>query len=167
MPTAADIIAEARTWVGTPFAHQQAIKGVGVDCVNFIAEVAKATAAVEDVEFESNYRRSSSGETLLRLLRHYELECVLAEEARAGDLLVTVEDKATAGMKDAEHWHVIVMTSTEPYWRGVHASRKGVREHRLDMTFKRRIHSAWRLRGLQPDAQVEPQRMQTQERSQS
>jgi hypothetical protein len=32
---------------------------------------------------------------------------------------------------------------------GIHASEHGVREHRLDNNFKRRIHSVWRLRDLE------------------
>jgi len=37
-----DIIEEARTWLGTPWHHAARIKGVGVDCVNFIVGVYSA-----------------------------------------------------------------------------------------------------------------------------
>lgn len=40
MVTDAQIIAEARTWIGTPFVHQAALKGVGCDCVGLIRGVA-------------------------------------------------------------------------------------------------------------------------------
>lgn len=34
------IIANARTWLGTPWLHNQRVKGVGVDCVNFLYAIA-------------------------------------------------------------------------------------------------------------------------------
>lgn len=34
-----DIAEEALTWLGTPFAHQQRLKGVGADCVQWIDQV--------------------------------------------------------------------------------------------------------------------------------
>lgn len=39
--TRADLIAEARSWVGTPWRHQAAIKGVGADCVGFVRGAAE------------------------------------------------------------------------------------------------------------------------------
>jgi NlpC/P60 family putative phage cell wall peptidase len=33
------IVAEAQTWLGTPFHHQGRVKGVGVDCAMLLAEV--------------------------------------------------------------------------------------------------------------------------------
>ena len=34
------IIAKAREWLGTPYHHQQSLKGVGVDCLGLVAAVA-------------------------------------------------------------------------------------------------------------------------------
>ena len=34
--TPADLVAEARTWIGTPWRHQQRHKGMGADCGGFI-----------------------------------------------------------------------------------------------------------------------------------
>lgn len=31
-----DLVAEARTWIGTPYAHQAAVKGVATDCLGLI-----------------------------------------------------------------------------------------------------------------------------------
>jgi NlpC/P60 family putative phage cell wall peptidase len=31
-----DIVAEARTWIGTPYVHQAAVKGVATDCLGMI-----------------------------------------------------------------------------------------------------------------------------------
>ena len=35
------IIAEARSWLGTPWHHQASLKGVGCDCIGFVRGVAK------------------------------------------------------------------------------------------------------------------------------
>lgn len=32
-------LVEAREWIGTPYHHQAAIKGVGVDCIRFITTI--------------------------------------------------------------------------------------------------------------------------------
>ena len=40
----AAIVAEARSWLGTPFVHGAAIKGVGVDCVQLSRAVYMAVA---------------------------------------------------------------------------------------------------------------------------
>ena len=36
-----DIIAEARSWLGTPWHHQASVKGVGCDCIGFVRGVAE------------------------------------------------------------------------------------------------------------------------------
>lgn len=35
------VVAEARSWIGTPFLHQQSLKGVGVDCIGVILGVGR------------------------------------------------------------------------------------------------------------------------------
>lgn len=39
MVTREEIVAEARTWLGTPYAHQASLKGVGCDCLGLIRGV--------------------------------------------------------------------------------------------------------------------------------
>lgn len=47
MPVHSDIVAEARTWIGTPFKWQQAVKGQGCDCKGLIAGVARQVGRAE------------------------------------------------------------------------------------------------------------------------
>lgn len=35
-----DIVDKAREWIGTPYHHHQAVKGLGVDCLGLVASVA-------------------------------------------------------------------------------------------------------------------------------
>ena len=46
------IIKEAKEWVNTPYHHQAALKGVGVDCVGLIRGVGFATGALPVLEEE-------------------------------------------------------------------------------------------------------------------
>lgn len=47
MITTAELLAEARAWTGTPYAHGQRCKGVGCDCIGFVWGVA-ATVGLAD-----------------------------------------------------------------------------------------------------------------------
>ncbi len=42
-----DIIAEARSWIGTPYRHQASLKGVGCDCLGLVRGVGGAIAGAE------------------------------------------------------------------------------------------------------------------------
>ncbi len=42
MTTREEIVAEARSWLGTPYQHQGRTKGKGVDCLGLVAMVGRA-----------------------------------------------------------------------------------------------------------------------------
>ena len=46
-PLSQAIIAEARTWIGTPYRHQASLKGVGCDCLGLLRGVWRAIHGVE------------------------------------------------------------------------------------------------------------------------
>lgn len=141
MITRQQIVDEARTWLGTNFLHQGSLKGLGVDCVNFIAEVAKATGAVPDIEFEKNYRREENGETMARLFNQY-LDPISWMDAQPADVLVI-------SYKGIPRHCMIVTEREDDEFRVIEASREQVTEHRVDESTKRRIHSAFRVREIQ------------------
>lgn len=41
-PTPAAVIGEARRWIGTPYVHQQSVKGAGTDCLGVVRGVWRA-----------------------------------------------------------------------------------------------------------------------------
>lgn len=43
----AQIVAEARTWIGTPYRHQASLKGVGCDCLGLVRGVWRALLGAE------------------------------------------------------------------------------------------------------------------------
>lgn len=49
----AAVIAEAATWLGTPFANNQSVKGAGVDCAHFLAAVYVAAGVAAPMEIEN------------------------------------------------------------------------------------------------------------------
>ena len=68
------VVAEARSWIGTPYHEGGRKKGVGCDCVTLIAEVLLACGIVSNADIEFFGRHwwvNAKEETyMLRLLRH-------------------------------------------------------------------------------------------------
>ena len=51
------ITKEARSWIGTPYQHQSRVKGVGVDCAMFIAEVGNNLGLLDPSKIVPNYSK--------------------------------------------------------------------------------------------------------------
>lgn len=47
------VIAEAKSWLGTPFHHAARVKGVGVDCVNLLVGVFSASGLIPSFEIDA------------------------------------------------------------------------------------------------------------------
>lgn len=78
--TRADVVAEARTWLDTPYAHQHRAKGVAVDCAGLIVGVARELELVAP-DFDVNgYARTPDGRSLLELCDRF------MTRVRLGDL---------------------------------------------------------------------------------
>lgn len=140
------IVDEALSWVGTPWAHQQAIKGVGADCAGFLGGVARATYATPDVNFETNYRRREDGQTMFDELTHY---TNYVGSARDTDFIKPADVIAFHdGFNLKEPSHLAFASRLVPYLKMVHASERGIRHHRLDIHLRSKIHSIWRVPNL-------------------
>jgi len=140
MSIAENIVNEARTWKNTRFVHQGRLKQIGVDCVGFISEVAK-NAGVLGIDIPSDYRPHEDGEIMLRLLRDH-LE--LVDEMQPGDVIALCDE---ALQNEDIPRHLAIVTEVKPHTTFViHASQHGVREHRMDGQWLKRIHSIWRIK---------------------
>lgn len=65
--TRADVIAEARSWLDTPYVHQHRAKGAAVDCAGLVIGVARELGIVA-ADFDVNgYARVPDGKSLLEL----------------------------------------------------------------------------------------------------
>ncbi|AMK19327.1 NlpC/P60 family protein [Sphingobium sp. MI1205] len=108
------IVAEARSWIGTPFHWEASVKGVGCDCKGLVAGVARALGLTEAESVFARataYHRSIDAAYLRQGLAALFDQ---AEEARPGDvLLLRVGGKAQ---------HLAILT--EP-GRMIHTYGKG------------------------------------------
>jgi len=88
--TRAAIVAEARSWLGTPYRHQASRKGVGCDCLGLLRGVWRALLGSEP-ERAPNYTpdwAEARGEETLAAAAGRHLTPVAVDEARAGDVLL-------------------------------------------------------------------------------
>lgn len=85
MTTRAEIVAEARSWLGTPFHHQGRVKGVGVDCAGLVVGVAKAFGIL--LADQQGYSRLPDGKTL-QAACEIELVRIPTEAMQPGDVLL-------------------------------------------------------------------------------
>jgi cell wall-associated NlpC family hydrolase len=81
------ILTEARSWIGTPWHHNQACKGVGVDCARLYGAVLESLGV--EVKLENYSRRAQNG-NLLKQIRAIDclMELPSADYREPGDLLV-------------------------------------------------------------------------------
>lgn len=133
--TAAAIVAEARTWLGTPFAHQGRVRGVGVDCGGLVLGVARNLGLA--VAEPGAYGMSPDPAIIERMLTRH---CIALRrtELAPGDVLWF----SFAG----EPRHVGLASGIGV----IHAWAKPGRvvEHRLDEVWLHRLRGVYRLMEL-------------------
>lgn len=78
-----EIVAEARSWIGTPWHHQGRVKGVGVDCVGVAIGVVRAFGI--PVADDRNYPLSPFDH---RLQEAIEAHCTRTRIVDVGDLVL-------------------------------------------------------------------------------
>lgn len=136
------IVAEAESWLNTPFIHQGRIKQRGIDCKNFV-EFVIGGAGLNGATLPNNYRPREDGSEMLRLLDEH-LVMVPTNQRQAGDVLALI-DESLAHPDNPRHL-VIVQSVTSATTFVIDATAQGVRRHRLDARWLRRIHSTWRVK---------------------
>jgi cell wall-associated NlpC family hydrolase len=83
-----DILAEARSWIGTPWHHRARVKGAGVDCVMLLAEVYERVGVIPHVEpeyYPIDIMMHRGRESVIAWLVKFGDE---AEDPRPGDAVV-------------------------------------------------------------------------------
>jgi cell wall-associated NlpC family hydrolase len=69
------VLDEARSWIGTPYHDKARVKGAGVDCLTFLAEIYAAAGIIDPVREIPFYRldafRHRGDETYLEGLRGF------------------------------------------------------------------------------------------------
>ncbi|MGD9540608.1 NlpC/P60 family protein [Methylocystis sp.] len=88
--TRADIVAAARSWIGTPYAHQASLIHVGCDCLGLVRGVWRDLIGEEPEAappYTPDWAEASRAETLFDAVkRHFNL--VRLSDFREGDILL-------------------------------------------------------------------------------
>jgi NlpC/P60 family putative phage cell wall peptidase len=145
--TCAEVAAEARRWLATPFAHQGRTKGLGCDCGGLVGGVAMALGIIPptwwttvfDPQF-GGYGRQPAHGTLQLVCESF---MARVDEPEVGDVLLM--------RFAAEPQHLAI--AVDYRWGGlaiVHAleSEGRVIEHRLAPLWRSRIVQAYRMPGV-------------------
>lgn len=87
---ASDIVAAARGWLGTPYAHQASRKGIGCDCLGLVRGVWREVMGAEPEEappYAAGWAEDGAGEAMAQAARRHltEIPCT---ECRPGDVLL-------------------------------------------------------------------------------
>jgi NlpC/P60 family putative phage cell wall peptidase len=89
-PTSQAVIAEARSWIGTPYRHQASLKGVGCDCLGLLRGVWRAIHGVEPEltpAYAPDWAEAGGEERLAEAARRHLTE-IAPEDAGPGDVLL-------------------------------------------------------------------------------
>ena len=84
------MIAQARSWIGTPYRHQASCKGVGCDCLGFLRGVWREVMGAEPElppPYSADWAEANRNETLADAARRHLLEIPL-DAIEAGDVLL-------------------------------------------------------------------------------
>lgn len=142
MTTAAEVVAEARAWMGTPWRHQHRTKVVSVDCAGLIIGVARELGLVApDFDF-TGYGRQPDG-SLLTVCEQF-MTRIPRDQMGPGDVLVVAVEH------DPQHMGVLV-----PYRHGglalIHASSTARKVVETRVMFSRTFvfRAAFRLPGVE------------------
>lgn len=138
----ADIVAEARSWIGTPYRHQASLKGVGCDCLGLVRGVWRALIGPEPERappYAPDWAESAGHETLM-LAAGRHLVPVAHDTFAPGDVLL-FRWRAHLPAK-----HAAIVTAADLM---VHAhDGAAVTEVTIAPWWRRRLACAFRFPGL-------------------
>lgn len=135
--TREDIVASARSWLGTPYQHQASLKGVGTDCLGLLRGVWRELLGAEPElppPYTPDWAESLGQDTLMEAARAHLVEVPIGE-AGVGDVLLF---RMALGCP-AKHCAIISQPDRiiHAYWG------RAVVESRLVPWWRRRISGAF------------------------
>jgi NlpC/P60 family putative phage cell wall peptidase len=137
-----DIVAAARSWIGTPYAHQASAKGVGADCLGLIRGVWREVIGPEPEgvpSYTPTWDARRGREPLAEAARRHFLE-IYPHAARPGDVvLIRI-------VQGGQARHAVILSTEE---RIVHAYEgHSVIEQDYTYGWRRRAAYAFRFPGV-------------------
>lgn len=152
----AAVVAEGRSWVGTPSIHQACRKGVGVDCAMLIRAVGEAcgVVSVDPAAWQrfANYSRTPNPRRMAEGLARFLIE-IPAGEKKPGDVM-------WLEWREALPMHLAILASRGQRLMMIHAYARAGRNHKTGQPEGRvvehgftaewpgRVVSWWRYPGL-------------------
>jgi NlpC/P60 family putative phage cell wall peptidase len=131
----ADVVAEAWSWIGTPYQHQGSLKGVGSDCLGLLRGVWRALLGAEPEAmppYTVDWSEARGDEVMLQAAERW-LQPT-GSDFQAGDVIVF---RMRQGFI-AKHLGIVSVGGTAP--RFIHAyTGHGVVENALTAPWVRRI----------------------------
>ena len=126
----AAIIAEARTWIGTPYHHQASVKGAGCDCLGLVRGVWRGVYGTEPEApppYSRDWAEAHRQETLADAAGRHMLSVELDNIAPGDVLLFALNERAPAKhcailteqdrMVHSYESHAVAEVSLSPWWR--------------------------------------------------
>ena len=124
------IVAEAMSWLGTPYRHQASLKGVGCDCLGLLRGVWRALLGDEPEAmpaYTPDWAEAKGAETLATAAGRH-LIAINVKEAGAGDVLLfrwraNLPAKHAAILVDADRFihaqqgAAVALAALSPWWR--------------------------------------------------
>ena len=136
------IVAEARSWIGTPYRHQASLKGVGCDCLGLVRGVWRALHGAEPERapaYSPDWAEASKFESLAAAASRH-LSAVALDAFEPGDVLLF---RWRAGFVAK---HAAIVTAPD---RMVHAhDGAAVTEVAITPWWRRRLAYAFRFPGV-------------------
>lgn len=136
MNQAAQVVAEARRWIGTPYLHQASLCGAGADCLGLLRGVWRAIHGVEPElvpPYTEDWAEPSRREVLLEAAERWLCRKAGADAASGDVLLFRMRDGSIAK-------HLGIQTNLGDAPRFVHSyTGHGVTESALSQPWQRRI----------------------------
>lgn len=130
------ILAEARSWIGTPYQHQASIKGAGTDCLGLLRGVWRAVLGAEPEPvppYTEDWAEPSRQEVLLTAAERWLIRKSLGRDEPGDVLLFRMRDGSIAK-------HLGIQSATGLVASFIHAySGHGVIESPLSQPWHRRI----------------------------
>lgn len=142
------VIAEARSWVGTPFQHHGRVKGVACDCVGLPIMVGKALGvqsrvAGADLDENKNYGPQPKGREVLEAAKKHLIAKPIAH-LKPGDVLVLRMPTSPCHTAIVGEWNGLP-TLIHAYNR----IRDKVIEHHLDTYWRKYIAACFEFPGVE------------------
>jgi NlpC/P60 family putative phage cell wall peptidase len=148
MTSRAEVVAEARSWIGTPCHHHAGLKGIGADCGGMVRGVG-AALGLEPPDWEQNsrafhgYPQRGAGAMVKAALDLYADPIPLAA-LQPGDIILL------RFPPNPEPAHCAICTEFRgaPGMIHVYAKARRVAEHNIDTLWRGRMIAAYAFRGI-------------------